>query len=136
MKKMKNKGLFKKYREVISYLFFGAVTTVTSILSFAFFEYIGFDGLIANIFSWILSVFIAFITNTIWVFDDTLKNGFVYKMFKFYTARVSTLVVEEILLFIFIKLLLFNSLAVKSVAQVVLIVLNYIISKWFVFKKH
>ena len=126
---------YEKYKEILLYLFFGAVTTAVSILSFAFFEYLAFDELIANIFSWILSVFIAFITNTIWVFDDTLKSGFVPKIFKFYTGRVSTLIIEELLLFVFIKLLLLNSLAVKCAAQVVVVILNYIISKLFVFKK-
>ncbi len=150
MMKMENKDIFdrimslklfsplypfyKKHKEVLMYLFFGAVTTAVSILSFALFERVGLDELVANILSWIISVFVAFVTNTLWVFEDTLKKNFVTKIFKFYTARVSTLIIEELLLFVFIKLLFFNSLAVKSVAQIVVIVLNYVISKLFVFK--
>ena len=132
---MKIKEFLIKQKEVISYLFFGVVTTAVSIFSFAAFEYIGFDELVANIFSWILAVFVAFITNTLWVFGDTLKTKPISKMCKFYIARISTLAIEEALLFVFVKLLFFNSLVVKIVAQVVVVVLNYVISKLFVFKK-
>ena len=132
---MKIKDFLMKNKQVISYLFFGAITTLVSILSFAVLEYIGLDELVANIFSWILSVFVAFITNTLWVFEDTLKMEFWPKFFKFYTARISTLLIEELLLLVFVKFLLLNSLAVKIVAQVVVVVLNYVISKYFVFKK-
>ncbi len=131
--KMKISKLLKNNKELISYLFFGVITTAVSILSFALFEFSGLDVLIANILSWILSVFVAFITNTLWVFGDNLKNRVITKAFKFYAARIFTLLIEEALLLIFIKLLGLNSFVVKCTAQVVVIVLNYVISKLFVF---
>ncbi len=117
------------------YLFFGAVTTVVSILSFAIFERIGFDALLANILSWIISVFVAFVTNTVWVFESSLKEKVFAKALKFYAARLFTLLIEELILLVFIKLLGFNSLAVKTLAQIIVIVLNFVVSKLFVFKQ-
>lgn len=136
---MKIKDFFKKHKEILCYLFFGAVTTAVSIVSFATFEYLKIDVLVANVFSWILSVFVAFITNSLWVFEGDLKTKFAKKVLKFYAARLFTLLVEEVLLFIFIKRLHFDSLFVKILAQIIIIVLNYVISKFFVFgtnKKH
>ena len=127
--------LFKKYKEVIAYLFFGAVTTAVSIATFAFFEWAGLDALFANVLSWIISVLVAFVTNTLWVFESSLKVKFFQKAIKFYAARLSTLAVEELILWVFIKLLAFDSIVVKTVAQIVVIVLNYLVSKLFVFRK-
>ena len=136
---MKINDFLKKHKEILCYLFFGAVTTAVSIISFAVFEYLKIDALVANIFSWILSVFVAFITNSLWVFEGDLKTEFIKKALKFYAARLFTLLVEEVLLFIFIKLLHFDALFVKCLAQIIVVVLNYVISKLYVFstnKKH
>ena len=130
---MKINDFLKKHKEILCYLFFGTVTTAVSIISFAVFEYLKIDALVANIFSWILAVFVAFITNSLWVFEGDLKTEFIKKALKFYAARLFTLLVEEVLLFIFIKLLHFDSLFVKCLAQIIVVVLNYVISKLYVF---
>ena len=56
-------------------------------------------------------------------------------MLAFYGGRVVTLVVEEVILLVFITLLHFQSMLVKVVAQVIVIVLNYVISKLVIFNK-
>ena len=130
---MKIDLLLKKHKEILLYLFFGVVTTAVSIVSFVFFEYLKIDALVANVLSWILAVFVAFITNSLWVFRSELKTRFLKKALKFYVARLFTLLVEELLLWVFIKLLHFDSLLVKCIAQIVIIVLNYVISRIYVF---
>jgi len=127
-----------KHKEILLYVIFGGFTTIISIATFAFFNvYLGVNELIANIFSWILSVLFAFITNLIWVFGVWSNNfsQFFYQMIAFYGGRVATLIIEEVILWIFIGKLSFNSIAVKAFAQIIVIVLNYIISKVFVFRK-
>lgn len=132
---MMNK-LLKEKREIILYLIFGFLTTVISILVFALFtEVIPLNELIANIISFIIAVLFAFLTNRRWVFKNNDKQPFLLQGIKFYSARLITLLIEELIIFIFITLLTFNSLAVKTIAQIVIIVLNYILSKVFVFKK-
>ena len=63
--------LWKKYREFILYLFFGGLTTLVSILSYAFCERVlGLDPLVANIISWVIAVLFAFFVNKAFVFED------------------------------------------------------------------
>ena len=120
-------GIYMKYKETLLYLFFGGLTTVVSILLFALFN-VSFkiNALIANILSWIISVAFAFFTNRIWVFSAPTHT--------IYGGRVVTLFIEEGILFVFITSLGFNTMIVKIVAQIIVIILNYIISKLWVFK--
>ena len=95
------------------------------------------NALVANIGSLILAVAFAYITNRIWVFDSNASTAadFIKEITSFIGGRVVTLVIEELILFIFITNLGMNSMLVKIVAQVIVIVLNYVISKLIVFKK-
>jgi len=126
---------YKKHKEPLLYLFFGVLTTVVSILVFWIFTaVIPTNELIGNIISWIFAVLFAFITNRKWVFTSHKKQNLFSEGIKFYSGRILTLIIEEIIIFIFITLLHFNSLTVKITAQVIIIILNYVISKIFVFK--
>lgn len=130
--------LYKKYKEVLLYLFFGVLTTVVSIGSYAFFNVtLGINELISNVISWVLAVLFAFFTNRIWVFAAPTKTveEFMKQLVSFAGGRVLTLVIEEIILLVFITMLHFNSMLIKFIAQVVVIILNYVISKLLVFRK-
>lgn len=129
---------WQKYREVLLYLFFGALTTVISIAVFWLCDRpLGMDALIANIVSWVLAVLFAYVTNAVWVFSsrpETRAEG-LRQMLGFYAGRIATLGAEELILLVFVTWLGFDSMIVKIVAQVVVIVLNYVISKLLVFRK-
>ncbi len=128
--------IYLKYKEQLLYLFFGVLTTVVSIAVFSLFTIvIPCDELFANLISWIVAVMFAFLTNRTWVFQSDSKQSFFKQMQSFYLGRVATLGVEELILLVFVKVLSLNAMLVKIVAQVVVILLNYIISKLFVFKK-
>ena len=127
---------YKNHKEVLMYLFFGALTTVISIVTFSlFFEILKINELISNVISWIVAVLFAFVTNRIWVFEKGKNEGIILQGIKFYGGRVATLLIEEIILLVFVTLLSFNAMIVKITAQVIVIVLNYVISKAFIFKK-
>lgn len=129
---------YLKHKEILLYLLFGGLTTIVSIGSYAWFNVkLGVNELIANIISWIFAVLFAYVTNKIWVFQSrSLKmRELTAEICKFFGGRVFTLLVEEVILFVFITLLHGNSILVKAVAQVVVIVLNYVISKVFVFRE-
>ena len=130
------KNFFNKNKEVILYLFFGILTFIISIISYIIFN-TKMNELLSNIFSWILSVSFAYITNKIWVFKSNSKfiSCIISEILSFFSGRILTLVIEEIILLLFITLLHFNSIAVKTIAQIIVIILNYIISKLFVFNK-
>lgn len=131
-------GFYKKYKSILLYLFFGALTTFVSIFSFYLLGTVGGVNVhIANTASWVLAVTFAFVTNRIWVFDakcETKKEFFIQAR-DFYGGRLATYFVEELILLVFVNLLNFNQDIVKIVAQFVILVLNYIVSKFFVFKK-
>ena len=129
---------YKKYKEIVLYLFFGVLTMAVSIISYARCNMvIKMDALVANIISWILAVLFAFYTNRIWVFSvkTNSKKDLIVQMISFCSGRIVTLIIEETILFVFIKCLHYDSMGVKIMAQIVVVVLNYIISKLWVFHK-
>ena len=128
---------YKKNKEILLYLFFGGLTFLVSISSYALFNIrIGWNALTANIASWILAVAFAYVTNRTWVFEPSTDRGsnLIKEITGFFGGRIATLVIEELILFIFITEFEMNSVLVKIVAQVVVIALNYVISKMIVFK--
>lgn len=134
------KDIFKEYREIISYLFIGVLTTIVSLASYYILTTLflspnnAISLQIANIISWIISVLFAYITNRKYVFLSSDKN--ILKEFgKFTLSRVTTLLIDMALMFIFVSILHFNDKLIKIIVQVVIIVLNYIFSKLLVFRK-
>lgn len=132
--------LYKKYEEIINYLIIGVSTTIVSLLTYYLCVYTFLnpeDALqlqIANIISWIVSVTFAFFTNRSFVFKSKNKN-ILKEATTFVGSRVTTLLIDMGLMFLFVTLLGFNDKIIKIVVQVIVIVLNYILSKLFVFKK-
>lgn len=130
-------SFYKKNKELLLYLFFGGLTFLVSISSYAVFNIrIGWNALTANIASWILAVAFAYVTNRTWVFESSAdsKRGIAREVVSFVSGRIVTLVTEELILLVFVTALEMNSILVKIVAQVVVIALNYVISKLVVFK--
>ena len=129
---------YKKYKEQLLYLFFGGCTFLVSIFSYAIMNRgFGINELIANVISWILAVIFAFFTNRIWVFQSPTQGlvPFLRQMLNFFAGRLATLGVEELIILIFITMLGFKSMVIKVIAQIVVIILNYVISKVWIFKK-
>ncbi len=126
---------YKKYEEVISYLFFGACTTLCNIVVFyVTYELLHLDLLVANTLAWFLSVLFAYITNRIFVFKSKEKN-IAKEIVAFFFARILSLGVDSLIMFVGIDILKFSSLVVKIVANIVVVLFNYIFSKLFIFKK-
>lgn len=128
-------NLYKKYKEIINYLIFGGLTTVVSIVTYALFAKVfNIDYLISNVLSWVLAVLFAYITNKIFVFESKSKKN-VKEITSFFFFRIISLVMEMIILYIFVDMLHIDDLITKIIAQVIVIVANYVFSKVFVFKK-
>lgn len=134
------RDLIKKYEEIIRYLIIGVLTTLVSLLVYYILIYTTFDPnkaielQITNIISWIAAVTFAYFTNRKYVFmkekEATLKEAL-----SFYMSRVSTLLIDMILMYLFVTVLHYNDKIIKLIVQVVVIVLNYVFSKFIVFKK-
>lgn len=129
---------YKKYKEALLYLFFGGVAVFLNLFLFAGIAYVfHINELLNNIICWVICVLFQFFTNRTWVFEHSVTGmaGFLKQMTEFFSGRFLTLVIEEVILAVFITWLEFNTIAVKLMAQIVVIVLNYVISKVWVFRK-
>mgnify|MGYP003295572526 CR=1 FL=1 len=120
--------LYSKYKEQLLYLFFGGCTFIVSIVSYKL-ALAAFAPLLANIISWIFAVAFAYVTNRIWVFSGaaTDSKGIVREVISFASGRLVTLGLEEIILAVGINLLHLDSMLVKVVGQVIVIVSYYFI---------
>ena len=131
--------------EKISYLLFGVMTTLINwtVYSIAV-QLAGFSVSVSNIFAWVLAVAFAFVSNKIWVFKDyNWRLSAVFNQVSiFITARLVSGVVELVgvpaLFFAGLSYPLFGieGFAAKLVVSVVVIILNYVLSKRFVFTSH
>lgn len=133
----KLKSLWQKYKEVLLYLFFGGVTTVVNYGVYVLCGHVfHMDVVPSNIIAWIVAVIVAFVTNKLWVFESKSWNiKTAGKEFgEFVIARLSTLVIETVLLWIFVDKLHVNDLIMKIITNVIVVVLNYIFSKFIIFK--
>ena len=121
--------LVKKYKEMILYLIFGGLTTLINILVYELFSK-AFDVqyLVSNGIAWVIAVLFAFVTNRLYVFESRSRVSFI-------GARLFTGLLDMLLMYIFIDLVHWNDTLVKIGANVVVIVLNYIFSKLWIFRK-
>lgn len=129
---------YKQHKEALLYLLFGGLTTLVSLLSFWVINgVLCVNEHIANTVSWILAVAFAFFTNRVWVFDAPTKTAgaFIRQMLVFYGGRLFSFGVEEVILFVGITWLHGPAMPIKIAAQVIVIALNYVLSKWLIFKK-
>ena len=138
-------ALYEKYKEIINYLIFGGLTTVVSLATKYLLLFTIFDASnslelqVSIIISWIAAVLFAYFTNRKFVFESTNKNKF-KEFISFIVARLSTLLLEMIIMWFFVTLLKLNSdlyvIIFTMLTQVVVVIANYIFSKLFVFKKN
>lgn len=125
-------------RETITYLIGGVLTTVVNYVAYYLLcNVIGIKNLIANVIAWIIAVIFAYIINNIWVFQSE-KQGIkkeVDKIIKFTAARVFSLIIEELGLFLFVDLMHWNNMLVKALLAVFVVAINYVFSKLYIFTK-
>ncbi|RHS87542.1 GtrA family protein [Clostridium sp. AM42-36] len=125
-----------KYKQFLLYALFGGLTFVVSVMSYGFFcTLLAFNELFSNLLSWILAVSFAFFTNRIWVFQSPTNTSreFFHQLLKFFSSRLATLGVEEIILLLFVTIMHLPNMLVKIAAQIIVIILNYILSKKVIF---
>ena len=137
-------GIYFAKKEVWDYLIVGFMTTVVALVTYAFVAFGIFKGSedwlcvgIANAVSWVISVLFAYITNRTFVFHST-KTGFqeVSKEFAaFVGARLFSFGVDEGMTLLLISGLHIHWIITKLIVSVVVIVLNYVLSKLLIFKK-
>lgn len=134
----KIKELFIKYKELILYVIVGGATTVIAFVTLFLFEHVLSIRLeIANVLSWICAVLFSFVFNKLVVFESKDKD--LSKTLKefggFVSARLASLLVDEAIMIIGVRVLGLNTYIVKCISEVFVIVINYFFSKFIIFKK-
>lgn len=136
----KLKNIYCANREVINYLVFGVLTTIINLATYFILTAVFLDannGLelqTANVIAWVVAVIFAYATNRKYVFDSQNEDK-VKEVVNFFIARLATLFVDMIIMYLGVNVLSFNDKIVKIVSQFTVIASNYILSKLFVFKK-
>ena len=110
------KQLYFRYKELINYVIVGGLTTVVSLASYYFF-----------------TVSFAYITNRKFVFESKSADK-LREMLKFFSARISTLLIEMACMTLLVNILHWNDRISKFAVQFIVMALNYIFSKLFVFR--
>lgn len=126
--------LHEKYKEIILYLVFGILTTIINVISFWLCnDILKMNYKLSNIIAWLLAVAFAFITNKLIVFEskqNILREGIV-----FFGARVFSLFVDMIIMIAMIDYLKIHALISKIIVNIIVVIINYIFSKYFIFQK-
>ena len=121
-------------RREILYLIFGILTTIVNIVVYLIFaKFLNIDYIISNIFAWFFSVLFAYVTNRIWVFERK-TNNIIKEATLFYGGRVFSGVLDTGLMYLFIDILFINDFISKIIIQVIVVIVNYVFSKFIVFK--
>lgn len=116
------------------YVIFGVLTTLVNIVVYYIFARVFLlNYIVSNIVAWILSVLFAYVTNRLWVFESVNKN-ILKEITLFFAGRLFSGVVDTGLMYLFIDILTIGDFISKVLIQIIVVILNYVLSKLVVFK--
>ncbi|MCH5352491.1 MAG: GtrA family protein [Acutalibacter sp.] len=128
-----------KYKELILYVLFGGLTTLVNW---------GLYTLLVDVFhvpylwstaiSQIIAILFAYVTNRIWVFESKVRSirGIALEMAKFFGARAASFVLDLGCMYVGVELFHIDDKWMKLIANIIVIIVNYVLSKLFVFSGH
>lgn len=136
------KKIFTKYREQIAYLFFGGLTTLVSwgVSSLLFYVAFGKNddyNVLSNVISEFVAITFAYVTNKLFVFCSKTPDfkSFIKEMALFYAFRIASTLVNIEAMYLLVNTWKFEFWVCKIAVNVVVIILNYLFSKLFIFTK-
>lgn len=135
--KNKVKKLIKKYKDLIPYAIFGVLTTIVNIAVYALCAHVfHLSTIISTAIAWLISVIFAYLTNRKWVFFSDAKTGkeIFNEALSFFYCRLGTGIIDILIMWFFVDRLHFPDIWIKVFANIVVIILNYVASKWLIFK--
>lgn len=136
MKKLEE--LYQKYKSIILYVFFGGITTAINLIVYnVMYYYLDVSNMASTIVAWILAVLTAFFTNKQIVFGSSSWewNVLMKEALRFFECRIGTGIFELIFMYLTVDLMKWSGFVMKLVANVIVIILNYVASKKLIFVK-
>ena len=131
-------NLYLKYKEAVLYLVFGGFTTLINIVAYAVCSHvIGIDMLLSNAIAWILGVAFAYITNKIFVFESQTSGigALIKECLSFVWCRLATGLMDMAIMYVTVDVLHWSDMIMKILSNILVIVLNFVFSKLFIFAK-
>ena len=130
--------LVKKYWSIVSYVFFGAVTTVVNLVVYYIcYHMAGLNSDLSTVIAWVLAVLTAFLTNKPFVFGshDWSMKVLLPEAGSFFGCRLGSGMVELVLMHVTVEMLGWPGMLMKLLVNVIVMILNYVASKLLVFRK-
>lgn len=129
------KSLLLKYKSLILYLIFGVLTTIINVITYhVCYEITHITNLISTVIAWIIAVAFAYVTNKLFVFESKHAGSEAIKeAIKFFACRIGTGLIEIAFMYVFVDVLTFNGTVMKLITNVIVIIVNYIASKFIIF---
>ena len=128
---------YREHKEGMRYLIFGGLTTIVNIIAYAVLYYVfNIENATSNVIAWVLGATFAYITNKLYVFNSRVENKkeLLREIIYFYGCRLLTLVIDEGIMIITVDKLEWNALFMKIIANIIVIILNFVFSKIIIFK--
>ena len=131
-------SLFLKYREICLYLFFGVLTTAVNVaVYFVMFELLMLPNVVSSIAAQVAAILFAYITNKIWVFRSRgwRLRTLIFEIVSFFGCRMASAAFDVLFMWVTVDLLSWWPLWMKIIANAVVVILNYVASKYLIFRK-
>ncbi|MCL2216842.1 MAG: GtrA family protein [Defluviitaleaceae bacterium] len=131
-------ALLRKHREIILYLVFGVLTTLVSAVFYFLSSWgLGLSAWLSTVVSWIFAVIFAFFTNKLYVFQskDISKTRTIKEATWFFIMRLVSLALNVAIMFVFVDWLDLHEPTLFVIAQIIVVVFNYVASKIWIFRK-
>ena len=135
----KLRALIEKYWDILSYLFFGGLTTVVNYLVyFPCYYWLEISATVSNVIAWIVAVAFAYVTNKPFVFrsHDWRWRTVGPELTKFVGCRIGSGLLETAIIFLTVDMLSWNGIVWKIITSILVVLLNYVASKLLVFRKN
>ncbi len=124
------------FKSVWTYIFFGICTTAVNVFTYWLCsEILLMANILAVVVAWLVAVSFAFFTNKLWVFNSKSMNYniLLYELWTFYTCRLLTGVVDVVIMYIAVDILARDAVLWKTLADIIIIIVNFIASKYVIF---
>lgn len=131
------RDFYDKHESALLYIIVGGLTTVVSLAAQYVPAYFGLPTKVNTTISWLCAVTFAFFTNKVWVFKDRSysRRDWLSQAAAFYGARLATYFLELGFMILTVDVLNYSEYIMKLIAQVFILVVNYLFSKFFIFRK-
>lgn len=130
--------LYLKYREAVLYLVFGGLTTLLNIVTYAVCKHvIGIGTIPSNAIAWIFGVAFAYVTNKIFVFESRTESvsSLIKECLSFVWCRLATGLMDMVIIYVTVDILYWPDMIMKILSNIIVIILNFVFSKLFIFAK-